>query len=462
VTETKTAYISVGPLTQIYETPGNYTFTVPNGVTCVNVEAWGGGGGGGDRDGFLFFYNGGGGGGGGGFSGGEIAVCPGDVIDITVGAGGAGGDSDGEDGSSGGNTVVDHPNGILTAEGGEGGTDGEAFSAGVGGSGGGGTFSGGNGGNGGGTGGNGGGGAGNAEDGDSGASGGAGGNANGGDGGTGGSGGNSGGNGQAYGGGGGGASTTASSTGGNGGNGAVIITFCNDCNLPETPVVNAPPGPACPGDDVILSISGQLNDATNWEIYTGSCGGTLVGTSSAPHTSFTLTNVVANTTTTYYVRASDVSANCDACRECGEAVVVVADDPDPCDISGSTTVCIGDADVAYSAPVGFTGYEWSVTSGDAIIDGNDDTQSIAVDPGLNDFSLQVVVTDANGCTNTCTYNVSVIDIPDQPDPISGDTASPFCAGFVPLTACPTIPMWMPTSGPCLRAGRAAAPPTVLT
>lgn len=77
----------------VYATPGSYTFTVPAGVTQVDVEVWGaGGGGGGSGDGSAggIAGNYGGGGGAGGYARKLVTVTPGTGITVTVGAGGAG------------------------------------------------------------------------------------------------------------------------------------------------------------------------------------------------------------------------------------------------------------------------------------------------------------------------------------------------------------------------------------
>ena len=71
-----------------FQTPGSYTFVVPAGVYRIMARVWAGGGGSGGT------YQAGSaslGGGGGGYSERRIAVTPGDVITIIVGAGGAAG-----------------------------------------------------------------------------------------------------------------------------------------------------------------------------------------------------------------------------------------------------------------------------------------------------------------------------------------------------------------------------------
>ena len=86
------------------------TFTIPAGVTSLTVQAWGGGGcSGNNTDG-----RGRGGGGGGAYTGGTIAVTPGAVLNITVGAGGI---------YNNGNTVLDDgfasSVGVIVANGGK-------------------------------------------------------------------------------------------------------------------------------------------------------------------------------------------------------------------------------------------------------------------------------------------------------------------------------------------------------
>ena len=107
---------------------GPHTFTVPPGVSAILVEAWGGGGGGGGSAFYLTNYaGGGGGGGGGGYCKAVISVVPGQIFNITVGAGGTRGLGAGTNsgdfathGGAGGNSTFDGTR--LIAVGGSGGT----------------------------------------------------------------------------------------------------------------------------------------------------------------------------------------------------------------------------------------------------------------------------------------------------------------------------------------------------
>ncbi len=93
---------------QLISATGN--FTVPNFIYRLRVHAWGGGGAGADGGSFA------GGGGGGGYCSYDVAVIPGQVIAVTIGAGGV----HGSPGGTGGNTTFL----TLVATGGAGGTTG--------------------------------------------------------------------------------------------------------------------------------------------------------------------------------------------------------------------------------------------------------------------------------------------------------------------------------------------------
>lgn len=243
--------ITVNSFSQSQTFTSSGTFNVPAGVTQVTVKAWGAGGGGSNRSGNG--NDGGNGGGGGGYRGGILNVSPGNTITISIGSGGNGASNgNGNDGTAGGNTIVSHLSGTITANGGGAGIVGNS-QGGSGGAGGTGSFTGtvlnqisytgGNGGVGDNNEGGGGGGAGgdtqdggNGSDGDDSFHGGGNGGNNNGNGGNGngGNGGNdgAGGNGNNYGGGGGAAGDNGGG-GGDGANGLVILTW-----NPPAPEIN--------------------------------------------------------------------------------------------------------------------------------------------------------------------------------------------------------------------------------
>ncbi len=109
-----------------YTVTGTYTFTVPNCVSEIKVEAWGAGGGGGGAEDLASARNeAGGGGGGGAFSRtNSIPVTPGEVYTIYVGAGGAGGTTAPTDGQDGEASYFENAAGtkLVLANGGSGGS----------------------------------------------------------------------------------------------------------------------------------------------------------------------------------------------------------------------------------------------------------------------------------------------------------------------------------------------------
>ncbi|WP_452232290.1 T9SS type A sorting domain-containing protein [Lacinutrix sp. MEBiC02595] len=79
---------------------------------------------------------------------------------------------------------------------------------------------------------------------------------------------------------------------------APAVTCVTPCTQPTVPVVIYQPETICEGNMALISISGELNYATEWKVYTGSCGGTLVGSTSSDN----LIVSPPSGTTTYYVR----------------------------------------------------------------------------------------------------------------------------------------------------------------
>lgn len=181
----------------------------------------------------------------------------------------------------------------------------------------------------------------------------------------------------------------------------------NICKNPDVPTLSFSANPVCEGDDVTLNITGSLNSATQWVIYTGTCGGTLVGTTTS--SSYSLNNVTSSTT--YYVRGE---GSCVTPGSCGSMTVTVEDTEDP------TITCAIPAP-AYSNDGGECFYTVPDNSFDPTA--TDDNCAIAL--VINDFNsantlngaqLPVgtttviwTVTDAAGNTATCQYDVVVID-----------------------------------------------------
>ncbi len=81
------------------------------------------------------------------------------------------------------------------------------------------------------------------------------------------------------------------------------VTGFSSCNEPDVPTLIS--SGAC-NPQTLSVTAGNLNDATNWQWYTGSCGGTSVG-------SGTSIMVSPNSSTTYYVRGEGACVTPGAC-----------------------------------------------------------------------------------------------------------------------------------------------------
>ncbi len=80
------------------------------------------------------------------------------------------------------------------------------------------------------------------------------------------------------------------------------------------PTVSLSQDEVCQGGSATLSFQGQLNDASEWRVYSGSCGGTFVG-----KTSGNSITVNPSSTTTYYVRGEGL---CPLPGECSDPITL--------------------------------------------------------------------------------------------------------------------------------------------
>ncbi len=85
------------------------------------------------------------------------------------------------------------------------------------------------------------------------------------------------------------------------------------CNNPTQATLSASATNICGGSSTTLTATGTLNDATSWQWYTGSCGGTPAG-------SGTSITVSPATTTTYYARGEGA---CALPGLCGSIIITV-------------------------------------------------------------------------------------------------------------------------------------------
>ena len=137
-------------------------------------------------------------------------------------------------------------------------------------------------------------------------------------------------------------------------------------------------------DDLLngFDVNNGLGDGATYEWFTGSCGGTSIGTGK---------NITVNptTTTTYYVRAT---GNCNT-TTCESITVIVNDPPAAAAINDGPLTC-ADTDATLTATPSGLNYNWST---------NETTETITVSAT---GTYTVTVTDANGCFATATTTVT--------------------------------------------------------
>ncbi|PZO28607.1 MAG: hypothetical protein DCE86_11910 [Flavobacteriaceae bacterium] len=176
---------------------------------------------------------------------------------------------------------------------------------------------------------------------------------------------------------------------------------CINCTSPTVPTLTASTAVLCNGSSRTITITGSLNSATAWHVYSGSCGGTLVTSTSTGSFS-----VSPTTTTTYYVRGEGGCVTPGACAtitvSVNPAIVLTTG-------GGSTNVSCngGNNGTATVAPTGGTPpytYSWAPSGGTA-----------ATATGLGVGVYTVTVTDANLCQATRNFTIT------QPSALNGST-----------------------------------------
>ena len=195
--------------------------------------------------------------------------------------------------------------------------------------------------------------------------------------------------------------------------------------------------PICPGDNTNLTVQGgSLGTGADWEWYTGSCGGTSVGSGSA-------ISVSPTTTTTYYVRAEG-TCNTTTCQSV--TVTVNSESIAASSISvAQTTICDGEtASLSVSGGSLGTGANWEWYSGSCGGTSVGSGTSINVSPST---TITYYVRAEGTCNNTACVSVTITVNP-VPTPSITSSSADLCVGeTINLTGTPTGGTWSVTSGP---------------
>jgi gliding motility-associated-like protein len=225
--------------------------------------------------------------------------------------------------------------------------------------------------------------------------------------------------------------------------GTCNTTTCQSVTITVNSNSTAPTGATatsttiCNGSSTTLSVQGgALGTAADWEWYTGSCGGTSVGSGATLAVSPT-------TTTTYFVRAEGTCGN----TSCASVTITVnSNSTDPTSITTSqTTICDGD-NVLLSVSGGSlgTGADWEWYSGSCGGTSEGNGTSLSVSPS----TTTTYYVRAEGSCNTTNCASVTITVNPVPSPSITSSSADLCEGDnLNLTATPTGGTWTVTSGP---------------
>ena len=118
----------------------------------------------------------------------------------------------------------------------------------------------------------------------------------------------------------------------------LTITCGVSCTEPTIPTLTASPSTTCTGGTASLNISGTLNDATAWQVYTGSCGGTDIGTTTTG--TFAIPGTIT-APTTYFVRGE---GGCTTPGTCGSITITPQALDDASFTYSAASFCVDDTD----------------------------------------------------------------------------------------------------------------------
>ena len=181
---------------------------------------------------------------------------------------------------------------------------------------------------------------------------------------------------------------------------ATLTVTCGPaCMEPDVPTVTTSPTSICSGNSSTLTISGNLNDATNWHIYTGSCGGSQIGTTAT--SSFI---VSPTSTTTYYIRGE---GGCVTPASCGTVTVNVSPDDDASFSYATAAYCVDAADPTPTI-TGLSGGAFSSSAGLSLNSSTGIVDLSASTPG----TYSVTYTTTGTCPNSSNVSVTINALDD--------------------------------------------------
>jgi hypothetical protein len=188
------------------------------------------------------------------------------------------------------------------------------------------------------------------------------------------------------------------------------------CDNPDIPTMTYTPATVCDGGDATISITGNLDDATDWYVYTGSCGGTAVGTTNTSSIVVTPTGP----STTYFIRGE---GGCVIPGSCGNINVTVDPIEDATFAYGAAAYCVDGSDPAPTVSGVASG---TYTSSPAGLSINGSSGAIDVSASTPN-TYTVTYTTPGTCTGSSDEIVTINALPAAPTVLTSGSTT-FCAG----------------------------------
>ncbi len=192
-------------------------------------------------------------------------------------------------------------------------------------------------------------------------------------------------------------------------------------NAPSTAAssINTTTTSLCSGGSATLSANGgSLGTAANWQWYTGSCGGTLVGSGAS-------ISVSPSSTTVYYLRAEGTCGNT-GCVSTTVTVNSISSAPASVSASGSSTLCSGSSSTltVNGGSLG-TGATWQWFSGSCTGTAAGTGSSITVSPSsATTYFVKAVGSCNTTVCSSITVNVNAVSTaPASANPSAGAICS---------------------------------------
>ncbi len=184
-----------------------------------------------------------------------------------------------------------------------------------------------------------------------------------------------------------------------------VVSACTD---PDVPTLTATPSAICDGATADITITGNLNDATDWEVYTGSCGGTSVGSTNTGSITVTPTGP----STTYFIR--------------GEGGCVV---PGSC---ASVSITVNSATAGSETVSACDTYTWSANATTYTASG----------------TYTATLTNAAGCDSTATLNLTINNSTSGSESITACDSYTWSANATTYTASGTYTATLTNAAGC--------------